>query len=144
MSRRNQQTVLEKIVLGIFAGIWWLVKLPFRRKKSGGKISLADQKYIMSKRHEIEKMAQSDNIYELKHAVIEADKLVDFILKKRGFAGETFADRLRSAEKKIDQANYQNLWNAHKVRNQIAHDDVEISKGQLIKAIRTLMEDYYA
>lgn len=85
-------------------------------------------------------MLESDNIYELKHAVIEADKLVDFCLKAKGYAGETFADRLRSAEKYMDKNSYQAIWYGHKVRNQIAHEDGKIDRDSLVQATKMLME----
>jgi len=136
---QNQRTVLEIILVGFFKGLWWLINLPFKKEKKRSGLSVADKQYVISKRNEIEKMAQSDNMYELKHAVIEADKLVDFILKKKGYYGETFADRLRSAEPYIDHETYQGLWDAHKVRNQIAHDNLDISTQTLRKSVNLLL-----
>jgi len=59
-------------------------------------------------------------------------------LKKKGYNGETFADRLRNAEKDINKNLYQNLWNAHKVRNQIAHDEIKIEISKIKNVIRIL------
>jgi len=137
MAKKNDRTILEKIVVAVAKSIWRLVSLPFRKNKKH-KLSSDDQKQIILKHREIEKMAESDNMYELRHAVIEADKLVDFILKKKGYNGETFADRLRNAEKDINKNLYQNLWNAHKVRNQIAHDEIKIEISKIKNVIRIL------
>lgn len=57
---------------------------------------------------------------EWKFAIIEADKLVDDLLKTAGFPGETMGDRLISAEGKLQTLNL--LWEAHKIRNRLAHD----------------------
>lgn len=139
-NRKNQQTVPEIILISLGRAIWWLLTLPFRRgdKRTSG-ISEADKQYIAEKRQEIEQMMMSDNAYELKHAVIEADKLVDHILKAKGYQGATFADRLRSAESYMDSAMYQRLWEAHKVRNQIAHQDSHYSKDEIIRAAKQLL-----
>lgn len=141
-NKKAQPTFLELLLVGIGKGLWWLITLPFHKgqKRSRG-ISSADRQYIIQKRHEIEGMSDSENIYELKHAVIEADKLVDYVMKTKGYGGETFADRLRNAESYMDQATYQRLWDAHKIRNQIAHQDDHIEVHVLKSSIKTLL--YY-
>ena len=58
---------------------------------------------------------------EWKLAVIEADKLVDDILKKMGYPGEDMGDRLKSI-KPEQLASLNILWEAHKLRNTIVHD----------------------
>ena len=57
----------------------------------------------------------SKNPAEWKIAIIEADN----ILKEIGYEGETLADRLKSAG---DSESIQQAWEAHKVRNAIAHE----------------------
>ncbi|MFA7243997.1 MAG: hypothetical protein WC080_01775 [Patescibacteria group bacterium] len=138
--KKNQQTVPEVIVLGLFRGLWWLVTLPFRKKgKVKRGISNEEKNYIRTKRNEILDLANSDNKIELKHAVLEADKLVDFILKLKGCEGETFADRLRAAEKFMDRNTYESVWYAHKIRNQIAHDNGEIGRQTLVSATQKFL-----
>ena len=55
-----------------------------------------------------------------KLAIIEADIILDEILKDAGYAGTSLGERLRSISperlRSLDDA-----WQAHKVRNQIAH-----------------------
>ena len=136
--KKNQPTVLESLIVGIGRGIWFLVSLPFRKRKKAG-LSSEDRNYIIKKRYEVKVMLKSDNNYELRHAVIEADKLVDFILRKKGYGGKTFADRLRNAEGNINHNLYQNIWHGHKIRNQIAHDDSDINKEILIRSAKILL-----
>jgi len=123
--RKNNQTVLEVIIIGLFKALWFLISLPFKkikfgRQKSG--LSVEEKNYIVAKRLELEKMIRSENHLELRHVLMEADKLVDHTLKLKGFSGETFADRLRSAESSIPKELYNDIWQGHKVRNQIAHE----------------------
>jgi hypothetical protein len=59
---------------------------------------------------------------ESKLALIEADKLVDIVLKKAGVQGESFADRLRKVEKLVPRDLYQKMWEAHKSRNTVVHE----------------------
>ncbi len=137
--KKQQQTILEKIIIGFFRGVWWLVKLPFHGLSKKKKLSVADQQYVFSKKQEVRNLGQSKNPIELRHAVIEADKLVDWILKKESYQGETFADRLRSAEKDISKNVYNSIWDGHKIRNCIAHEDGEISDNELRRAIINLL-----
>lgn len=139
---KNQRpTLLETIVVGIFKAIWFLVSLPFRKRGKKIGLSSRDQAEINSKRQEIEKLVSGNNEYELKHAVMEADKLVDHILKLKGYAGETFADRLRNAQQYIDHKTYQNIWAGHKTRNSLAHEhDGNISKEELKAAVTKLLK----
>ncbi len=58
---------------------------------------------------------------EWKFAVIEADKLIDLVLQKAGFPGETLGERLMNIQDG-QIANLQGLWDAHKIRNRLAHD----------------------
>lgn len=139
---QNQQTFLEVLLIGIFQVLWWLVTLPFKgvSKSKKSRFSLEDRNYITSKRLEIETMSNSANEIELKHAVMEADKLVDYALKAQGYGGETFAERLQNAEKYIDARVYQEIWQGHKVRNQIAHEsDSRVSIYELGEAARKLL-----
>lgn len=55
-------------------------------------------------------------------AIIEADKMVDAILKQLRYEGEHMADRLeRLGEDRPDLATIERLWRAHRVRNELVH-----------------------
>ena len=53
-------------------------------------------------------------------AVIEADKLLDCALKKRGFKGKTMGERLVSAQRQLTDNDA--VWQAHKLRNRLVHE----------------------
>jgi hypothetical protein len=139
--RKQENDILQTIVIGIFKALWFLVSFPFKRRGKKRGISGHDQAEIIAKKEEIEKLLSSDNEYELRHALFEADKLVDYILKLKGYGGETFADRLRNAESYIDHNIYQLIWEGHKVRNTLAHEhDARITKAELKQAVYDLMK----
>lgn len=68
---------------------------------------------------EIEKNSEH-GILGAKLAVIEADKLLDSVLRSMAVPGETMGERLKAAEYKFQ--NIRNVWPAHKLRNQLVHD----------------------
>ena len=69
-------------------------------------------------------------------AIIEADKLVDAVLKKANIAGESMADRIRRTENLLDKRTYQGMWDAHKLRNSLVHDvDRLVDKDEIESAL---------
>jgi len=54
-------------------------------------------------------------------AILEADILLNELLDMQGYKGETMADKM----KQVDRAHFNSVdaaWEAHKIRNRIAHD----------------------
>ncbi len=75
-------------------------------------------------------------------AVLNADKLLDQALKARGFKGETMGDRLKAARPSFKNNNA--VWAAHKLRNQIAHEEVAIKPQtirQALSAFKSALKD---
>ena len=54
-------------------------------------------------------------------AIIEADSMLDKLTKDLGLIGNDLGDRLRNAPKG-DFQTLDNAWEAHKIRNRIAHE----------------------
>ncbi len=58
---------------------------------------------------------------EYKLAIIEADSMLNDILKRMGFDGETLGERLERLTA-ATLPNLKQIWEAHKIRNNIVHD----------------------
>jgi hypothetical protein len=72
---------------------------------------------------------------EWKFAIIEADKLVDDQLKNL-FPGETMGERLMNIDK-TQLLSIDGLWEAHKVRNRLAHEsNYFLRHAEAVRAIR--------
>ncbi|MBI4119582.1 MAG: hypothetical protein HY456_01910 [Parcubacteria group bacterium] len=69
---------------------------------------------------EIEEKAGSELPETLKIAIIEADKLVDNVLRRVGIPGEHMADRLEHLPAD-ELKSLEALWRAHRLRNDIVH-----------------------
>lgn len=68
-------------------------------------------------------------------SVIAADKIVDDALKQLGFAGMTMAERLKALHPERIKS-LQDLWDAHKMRNQLVHDpDFKLDSNNAKKAL---------
>lgn len=67
-------------------------------------------------------------------AVLNADKLVGQALSDLGVKGETMGEKMKNAKTTFSDNN--GIWNAHKLRNKIAHDtDVYISYDEAKRAL---------
>ncbi len=62
-------------------------------------------------------------------AILEADIILDDMLKEMGTFGDTVADRLKSVNEHT-LPSVQKAWEAHLVRNRIAHDGANFALSQ--------------
>lgn len=121
---KKQPGFLETILLSIGRGLWFLVSWPLKKI-----FKIKDQKSKIDKiaNHrkwlEIEKLLESGDEIHAEQAVVRADKFFDTNLKLVGARGETFANRLRNYVDHFSKNTYQLIWRAHKLRNQITHDE---------------------
>ena len=63
----------------------------------------------------------SESPAEWKLAILEADNMLDSILESEGYRGESIGEKLKALDPG-DLTSYNEAWEAHKVRNQIAHE----------------------
>lgn len=85
----------------------------------------------------------SKNPSEWRLAIIEADIMLDELLKASGYHGDTVGDRLKAVEPS-DFIGLEAAWEAHKIRNQIAHQgsSFEINEREARRVI-TLYETVF-
>jgi len=65
--------------------------------------------------------SQTENPSDWRLAILEADIILDEILDINGYRGETIGDKLKRVERS-DMDTLDDAWEAHKIRNAIAHD----------------------
>jgi hypothetical protein len=72
-------------------------------------------------------------------AIIDADKLLDEALKKRGFNGKTMGERLVAAQRSL--TNNDSVWYAHKLRNRLVHEPgVRLKKREAQNALNGIKQ----
>jgi hypothetical protein len=69
----------------------------------------------------IESLRDSDNPNDWRTAIMEADIMLDDMLTRQGYDGVGVAEKLKQVEPS-DFNTLQDAWEAHKIRNQIAHE----------------------
>jgi len=74
---------------------------------------------------------------EQKLAIIEAEGILDEVLRKIGFPGATFEERLKQMTP-VQLSNIEEVWEAHKIRNNIVHDpDYRLSQAESRRAFES-------
>lgn len=91
---------------------------------------------INSKWQNVEKHINSENPSDWKLAILEADIMLDEMLDKMGYQGETMGEKLKQIEPS-DFTTLDSAWEAHKIRNSIAHEgsDFLINKREADRVI---------
>src|SRR3972149_10234498 len=99
-------------------------------------VSSQDRELITKKWQEIENLMILKRPSAFKQAIIEADKLLAYTLEKMNYQG-SLGDKLKASKNKFSQAVYNDLWEAHKIRNRLVHEvSAEINSFQAQKAIK--------
>ncbi len=132
-------TVSVLFVVGIAYAVWRTQEV-FAVLRGSHKIPVVvtgaepSQKNIMMWKQMLSR-ASSDDENERKLAIISADSLIDKILELAGYHGENLGERLKKIEPSdLDSLN--DVWEAHKIRNRIAHEpDLHLSRDEAINAL---------
>lgn len=126
--KKKQDDPIEvKLVLGLLRGVWWLVTLPFHglgsgsgtKKRTAGAV---DVREVSERWTDIHTSLGLGGTTHFGSAIVSADKLLDHVLRQKGYAGDTMGDRLKSAKDDISPAVYHYAWQAHKLRNRLVHE----------------------
>jgi len=113
-------------IILIFAFLFAFVV--FIKYKKGKQFSSNDNRFIKNHWEMVE------NEPNLKQAVIEADKLLDFALGKKGLQGN-LGEKLKNAQGYFTDIN--SVWAAHKLRNRIAHEmNIKIYDNEAKRALK--------
>lgn len=72
----------------------------------------------------IQKLFESSNPSDWRIAIIEADILLDQLITRLGYPGETMGERMQHMSA-ADFPMINAAWEAHKIRNRIAHEGSE-------------------
>lgn len=103
-----------------------------------GGSSLNQEKY-RTKWLQIEHSLKKDQPASYHLSVLNADKLLDYAMKEAGYKGKTMGERLKAASPRLTNRNA--TWSAHKLRNQIAHEqDVAVSYDTTRRALASFKQ----
>lgn len=95
----------------------------------------------------VKRHIESQNQNDWKQAILEADVILDNVLTVMGYKGESVGEKLKRVEKG-DFKSHDDAWEAHKVRNQVAHDGSTFVLSQyeakrVINLYKKVFEEFY-
>lgn len=112
------------LIIYVYATIRWNEYLAVQAQLNRDEEALYDEYYRgarpNSRLEEVLAHSASDDPNDWKLAIIEADIVLDGLLKERGYAGNSLGERLRSITPS-QLSTIDDAWEAHKIRNKIAH-----------------------
>ena len=122
---------LSVIVIGYLASlaalvviVYTLVRLYELRKREeeyyGTVVTASERENASPRWQHIEALSAGGNPSEWREAIIEADIMLDDMLSRQGYAGDGVGEKLMQVER-ADFGTLNDAWEAHKVRNQVAH-----------------------
>lgn len=119
------------IFLAILYIAWLTYKLNVEEKKKDKLVAIPEESPSIQtqKWQQVLMHVNSLNPAEWRLAILEADVLLDDMMQSKGFHGDTLGERLKNTSrgdfKTIDTA-----WEAHKIRNAIAHEGSDFLLSQ--------------
>jgi hypothetical protein len=130
--------VISSLIVILLKGRAQPIRKSFKPEENSNQENskVLDSGLVQAKWVEIKTM-QNSGPSGLKAALIDADKLLDYCMIGKGFAGDTMGDRLKSGGSRFNNLNA--VWTAHKLRNQIAHEvEHDLVPEQIKRAINDL------
>ncbi len=85
----------------------------------------------------IQSLVGSSNINDWRQAIIEADIMLGEVLTSRGYQGESIGEQLKHVASSGGLGTLNDAWEAHKVRNEIAHQGMVFDFSEVL-ARRTI------
>ncbi|MBQ3280579.1 hypothetical protein IJG92_02920 [Candidatus Saccharibacteria bacterium] len=117
------------IIAVLIVGVMILVAMFLTKKRA---YHFNKEKY-QTKFLAIENGLNKNNSATFMKTVIDGDKLLDRAMVEMGIPGKTMGDRLKHSKDKFSDINA--VWRAHKLRNALAHEDLEITYRQAFAAL---------
>lgn len=125
VSLRN---ILAVLALAFFAGYIWLhLRIQSIHHKEHEKYKPVVTEETSANEKTIQWQVVLDHVNsespaEWKLAILEADNIFGEVLEDQGYVGETVAEKLK-AMSRTRITSYNEIWEAHKLRNKIAHGE---------------------
>jgi len=122
--------VLVILVVALAAG--WLLLLMVSRRQI---LSESERMKVREMWGNVELLMADEREASWVKAVFEADKILDYALTARNISGANLGERLKNGKSLF--SNVQAAWDAHKLRNQLAHQvDVQLARHEAERAVR--------
>ncbi len=126
----DSQTVITTIILLLICLLFFVAyinskKVPEKKKEK-----------IYEKLEDVRKQLDSNEVYARRDAIIKLDNLLGRALNLRYNNDKSFSENLKYSKKLFNKREYQDIWDIHKIRNEIVHEDADISSSETDRAYK--------
>lgn len=102
--------------------IWQIRRIEYHQfHRESHPIEAEDKPRTQLRWNRVMEHASSKEEHEWRLAILEADIMLNELLDVRGYKGETMADKMKQVVR-ADFNTIDDAWEAHKVRNKVAHE----------------------
>jgi hypothetical protein len=110
-------------------------------------LGLPVEEYKNDRWEHIQELMKSNTSSDWRQAIIEADIILDEMLRRMSYKGTSIGDMLKTVDP-ADFATLQKAWEAHKFRNEIAHtgSEFKLSKDEadrVINLFKSVFDEFY-
>jgi len=116
--------ILSFLFVTFILALYVFAKSIFSKKLNSG-----DMAYVKGHWADIMNIVEDDP----SKAIMDADKILDYVLTRHGFSG-SLGEKLKLSAHKFSDLN--GLWNAHKLRNKLAHEFEEADEKEVKRALK--------
>jgi hypothetical protein len=134
----------QAFIEGVVGAVWGIFKFLFGKKGEGpgGESAKVQAAALAESWGQVELHLLQEHTRAL--AISEGDKILDAALKLHRVAGQTMGERLKAAEPLFASDLYQQIWVAHKLRNQLAHEvGASVSANEASQAVAAFRSALY-
>lgn len=122
--------ILTIVILFLIAILFLMARLNSKR------IPEKKREKIYSKLEEMKLQVENQDVYARRDAIIKLDNLMSKALQIRYKNTLNTSENLKSAKAIFRKDVYQNIWDIHKLRNEIVHNDKDIEYDEATKAYK--------
>lgn len=126
----SSQLLITIIILILIAFLFLLTYI------NSKKVSPKKKEKIYDKLESLESLVKSSDMYARRDAIIRLDNLLAKSLRIKYRNEKTCGENLKIAKNLFTKDLYQNLWDVHKLRNEIVHKDRDIEYEEAVKSYR--------
>jgi hypothetical protein len=123
------------ILIFIFlGGLGMLIWLSYKTSRST--LTNDDYSFIDAEWQKIIRLINDGSEITLHRAIIEADKLTDFVMRRQRVLGSTFKERFDRIKTRLSDAS--GAWKAHQLRNRLVHEsNFDVSPNEIKQALKS-------
>ena len=126
---------MDNIVIPIIILCLILLLFVFASENSK-KATKKRRSHLLSKLNDLEKQIENTDPIIRRDAVIRLDNLLSKAFQTRYNNNKTCGDNLKDAKRLFSKKLYQEIWDVHKMRNEIVHKDIDITQDEAKQAYK--------